>query len=140
MGGTLDIVITESPFSKPSNEENFDTGRQIYLDEWEDLFRNVLKVPDIEKCIDEFYADRVKREKMSFQLNLTNNGYEMLGRIWFIFSDAFYLPSEVNKLLEECLDVQQKTKNELALSALESLIFGCNEALKVKSGVWLVSD
>jgi hypothetical protein len=140
MGGTLDIAVTKSPFAKPSDKANFDTGRQIYLDEWDELFRNVLEVPEVKRHVDEDYNNYAERQKTLFQENLANKGYEMLGRIWFIYSNVFYTPSEINKLLTACKEIKQKTKNALALSALESLIFACNEALKVKSGIWLVSD
>lgn len=136
----LDIVVTKSPFSKPGDKENFDTGREISIDEWYELFHNVLEVPEIKRHDVETSSDFLVRREISFQEDMISKGYEMMGRIWYIFRDVFYLPSEVNKLLEECLEIQQKTKNELVLSALENLIFACNQALKVKSGIWLISD
>ncbi len=137
---SLDIAVTKSPFSKPSDKENFDTGRYICIDESDDLFLIVLEVPEIERHKGENRKDFLYRREKLFQENLTIKGYEMLGRIWDYFRDAFYLPSEVSKLLEECLEVQQKTRNELASSALKSLIFGCNEALKANNGIWFISD
>lgn len=137
----LDITITKSPFRKPTDKENFDTGKFIEVDEWQQLFENVLQAPvEIQRFEDETRADFLVRAERLFKEHLTNNGYEMLGRIWHYFRDAFYAQSEVAKLLEECLNVKQTTQNELALSALESLIFACNEAIKVKSGIWLISD
>lgn len=136
----LDIVVTKSPLTKPSDEENFDIGRYISVDEWHELFHNVFGVPEIERPIDEDRVAFLERRERLFKENLTSKGYEMLGRIWYILRDVYYLPSEIDKLLEECLEIQQKTQNELALSALQNLIFACNKALKVKSGVWLVSD
>jgi hypothetical protein len=140
VGGTLSIAVTKSPFSKPSDEENFDIDQEIYLDEWEELFRNVLEVPEIKIHEGESSADFVDRQERSFQEYLMTKGYPMLGRIWFIYRDAFYDPSDVNKLLAECLELQQKAANEPALSTLKKLIFACREALRVKSGIWLISD
>ncbi len=137
----LDITITKSPFGKPIDKENFDTGRWIEIDEWQQLFENVLQAPvEVQRFKDETRADFLVRKERLFKEHLTNNGYEMLGRIWYHLRDAFYAQSEVIKLLEECLSIKQKTQNKLALSALESLIFACNEAIQVKSGIWLVSD
>jgi hypothetical protein len=137
---SLDIVITQSPFIKPIDEENFDTGRYISIDEWDELFHNVLGVPEIERHIDESREDFLKKRKRLFEQIIMERGYEMLGRIWYVFRDAFYAPSEVNKLLSECLEIQHETTNKMALSALESLIFACKQALKVDSGIWLISD
>ena len=75
-----------------------------------------------------------------FQEDLTSKGYDKLGRIWYLFRDAFYAPSEETGLLEECLELRQKTESRDAVSALEKLIFACREALKVDSGVFLICD
>jgi hypothetical protein len=64
----------------------------------------------------------------------------MLKRIWYILNNAFYTPSEISQLLEECLEIQRKTRNELALSGLESIIFACREALKVEIEIILSSE
>jgi hypothetical protein len=136
----LDIVITKSPFTKPIDQENFDLNRYISIDEWHELFQNVLGVPEIERHISEDRVVFLVRRETLFKENMTSKGYEMLGRIWYILRDAYYLPSEIDKLLKECLEIKQKTQNELALSALENLIFACGKALKVRSGIWLVSD
>ena len=139
MGG-LGIVITNTPFNKPSDGENFDLDQDISIDQWDELFLNVLKVPEITPYKDNSRNDFLDRRERLFQEILTSKGYEMLGRICHFSQDAFFAPIKVSKLLEECLDIQRKTNSELALSALESLIFACNEALKVKSGIWLISD
>ena len=138
---TLSISIEKNPLSNQVDNENFYTGRWIEFNEWHDLFQNVLQAPiEIEQLDGEDSSDFLDRRERLFQADLTSKGYEMLGRIWYIFRDAFYAPSEVRKLLEECLEVQHKTENKNALSALEKLIFACNEALKVKSGIFLSCD
>jgi hypothetical protein len=140
MAGVLEIIIVENPIFDKHTTSDFNTGRVIYLDEWNELFRSVLKAPEIVQRETEDYYDFIDRLENSFQEHLTAKGYEMLGRIWFIYRDVYYNPSEIRKLLEECLNVQKETKNKLALSAIESLIYGCNEGLKAKSGVLLSSD
>lgn len=122
-------------------QESLWLNQWIESDEWEELFQNVLHAPiDIEQIEGEPYLEFEDRQKRLFQEDLTGKGYEMLGRIWDILSDAFFAPSEVDKLLKECLEIQQKTENKNALSALEKLIFACHEALKVKSGIFLACD
>jgi hypothetical protein len=138
---SLDIAVTKSPFRKPTDNENFDIGRCLEIDEWQQLFENVLQAPvEIERFENEDPSNLLIRKERLFQEDLTNKGYEMLGRIWYYFRDVFYTPSEVTELLAECLKIQQRTQNKFALSALESLIFACNEAIKVNSGIWLISD
>ncbi len=137
----LSIAVENDPLNDQINEQNFGTSRLIECDEWEDLFHNVLQAPvEIERLKGEDRAAYLDRRERLFQEYLSGKGYEMLGRIWYIFRDVFYAPSEVDKLLRECLDVQQKTESKPALSALEKLIFGCNEALRVNSGVFLGCD
>lgn len=137
----LDIFIERSPLSTQTDEQNFSTGLRIWVDEWEDLFQNVLHAPiEVERREGEDRADFLNRREKLFQEDLTSKGYEMLGRIWYIFSDAFFAPSEVDKLLNECMELRQKVENKKALSALEKLIFACHKALKVKSGVFLACD
>lgn len=136
----LSIAITNSPFRKPSDQKNFDIDQEISIDEWDELFLNFLKVPDITPRNNESRKDFLDRRERTFQEILTSKGYEMLGRICHFSRDAFFAPTEMGKLLEECVDAQQKTQNEYALTALEKLIFACNEALRVKNGIWLVAD
>lgn len=137
----LDISIQNDPLGGKTDEQNFYTGQRIWFDEWHELFQNVLHAPiEIKPNKGESFLDFEARREKLVQEDLTSKGYEMLGRIWYIFSDAFFAPSEVDKLLKECMELQQKTESEKALSALEKLIFACHEALKVKSGVFLTCD
>lgn len=137
---SLGIAVTKSPFKKPSDEENFDLAQDVTIEEWDELFLNVLEVQDITLHKDESRIDFLDRRERLFQEILISKGYEMLWRICHFSMDAFYAHSEVEKLLEECLRLQQKTQNVLALSGLKKLIFASNKAHRVKSGIWLVSD
>jgi hypothetical protein len=141
MGGVLDISITSDLLNEQADAQNISVNRWLDFNEWLELFENVLQAPvEIERLEDENFQDYHARRERLFQEDLTGKGYEMLGRIWYIFSDAFFHPSEIDKLLEECLELQQKTEYKHALSALEKLIHACNEALKVKSGIFLACD
>jgi hypothetical protein len=137
----LGISVENDPESSHTDEQNFSTHQEMEIDEWEDLFQNVLHAPiEIERLAGEDRAAFLDRREGLFQEDLTGKGYEMLGRIWYYFSDAFYAPSEVDRLLKECIELRQTTENKNALSALEKLIFACHEALKVKSGIFLCCD
>jgi hypothetical protein len=137
----LGIAVVNNPDSDHTDEQNFSTHQEMEVDEWEDLFQNVLQAPiEVERLEGEDRASFLARKERLFQEDLTSKGYQMLGRIRYIFSDAFFSPSEVDKLHAECLELQQKIKNKKALSALEKLVFACHEALKVRSGIFLACD
>ena len=137
----LDISVENDPLTEETDEQNFYTGRWIEFDEWLDLFQNVLQAPiEIERLEGEDHAAFLDRQERLFQEDLTGKGYPMLGRIWYILSDAFFAPSEIDQLLRECTELQQKADSKNALSALEKLILACGEALKVNSGVLLSCD
>lgn len=136
----LGISITNSPLSKPSDKNNFDLNQDIIIDEWDELFLNVLKVPEITPSKQESRINFLNRRETLFQEILTSKGYKLIGRICHFSQDAFYFNSEVETLLKECIDIQKKTQNSLALSGLNKLILACNKALSVNSGIWLVSD
>lgn len=141
VNGALDILVMKNPGEWYEGNGDFNTGLQIEPQEWEELFFNVLHAPQNEtKLVGENFSKYFTRSKKIFQENLQEQGYEMLGRIWDIYQDAEYCPKEINQLYEECLEIQQRTQNKYALSALKKLIFGCQEALKIKSGLFLSSD
>lgn len=64
----------------------------------------------------------------------------MLRRLKEEYEDAVYSPEEVSVLREECLKVRAGTDDLQALSALETLIHACEEALKEGSGLFFASD
>lgn len=140
--GTLKIAVMMNPFGEwETNKGDHHTDLEIDPEEWEELFFNVLDAPRAWKHIDgQLVCESFERQERLFKEDLRDKGYEMLRRIWHIYRDAEYLPSEVNQLLAECLEVQQKTQNVHALSALEKLILASREALELKSGLCLLSD
>lgn len=141
--GNLRLVIMKQP-NGSWDENKGDRHLNVEIDggEWNDLFNNVLEIPKspIKQLEGEGYDKYDERQKIWFQETLRSKRYEMLGHIWDMYDDAIYLPSEINQLLEECLKLNKKTQNQYALLALEKLIYGCNEALKTKSGLRLISD
>ena len=144
MIGSLQIAVMMDPF----DEDSWDTTKgDHYTDleiegrEWEELFFNVLQAPEGQKYIDgEDIQKYYEHQENLFKENLTDKGYPMLGRIWWMFRDTNYLPSEVHQLLAECLKLQKKTENVYALSTLGKLIAACYEALKINSGLCFLSD
>jgi hypothetical protein len=137
----LGITIKTDPESAHVDEQNFSTHRDLELDEWDELFIDVFHAPvEVERVAGEDRAAFLNRRKALFQEDMKAKGYEMLGRMWYVFRDTYYSPTEVDKLLEECLEIRQRTETPKALSALEKLIYACHEALRVKSGIFLACD
>ena len=137
----LGIAIVAEAESAHVDEQNFSTHRELELDEWDELFIDVLHAPvEVERVAGEDRAAFLNRQKALFQEDMKAKGYEMLGRMWYVFRDTYYSPTEVDKLLEECLEIRQRTETPKALSALEKLIYACHEALRVKSGIFLACD
>lgn len=138
----LDIFVAEEePLSGKTDDRNFHTNQRIWYDEWDDLLQNVLQSPiETERLEGEDRAAFDDRRERMIQEDLASKGYPMLGRIWYYFSDAFYARSEIEQLLKECLELQQKTESKNASSALEKLVFACRQALEVKSGMFLACD
>lgn len=142
MGGSLRIAVKRNPNGMwDPIQGDHHLNLDIEPDEWEGLFFQALSAPKWEERIEgETAEEYFKRQEQLFKQNLSTKGYEMLGRIWDIYRDACFLPSEISKLYSECLKVRKKTKNVDALSALDKLVFACGEAKKVGSGLRLLSD
>lgn len=137
----LGISVTNDPENAHTDEQNFSTRRELELDEWDELFINVLHAPvEIERLADEDRAAFLNRREKLFREDMEAKGYGMLGRMWYVFRDTYYSPTEAGKLLEECLEIRRRTETPKALSALEKLIYACHEALRVKSGIFLACD
>ena len=95
-----------------------------------------IKLPPAKRLEGESSYDYDERLKKEYFDAAKEKGYEMLGRFWFFYDDAVYLPSDVNQLSDECLKLKEKTQNPGALKALNKLITACNEALKTDSGIF----
>lgn len=137
----LSIAVTKNPVGKwNGNKSDYGVGN-IEADEWDELFINTLHSPqEVSNIEGETSLQWNIRMKRAFHQALADKGYVMLGRIWRYYTDADYLPSDVSQLLAECLELQNKTQNKEALSALKKLILACNGALKINSGITLRGD
>ncbi|MBA2734380.1 MAG: hypothetical protein H0U54_16070 [Acidobacteria bacterium] len=122
------------------------TDLEIEGQEWEELIFKVLQAPEFQEYVEGENSNvYYKRQEKLLKEYLTGKGYPMIGSLWCSFiwwndRDVNYLPSEVHQLLAECLKIQKNTENVYALSALEKLIAACNEALKINSGLCLLTD
>lgn len=107
--------------------------------EWSAVFREVLHAKDRDPFVPGEAIDKwSERQRIRFQDSLAQ--YPMLARIWDTYTDVAYQPEEIYQLRDECLRVKASTSNPLALRGMDKLIAACNEALKIGSGVLLMSD
>ena len=67
-------------------------------------------------------------------------GFPMLSRIRGPFHDAVFEANEVGALREECLQVQNRTSNPLALEGIRKLLLICDRAQNLKLSIYLVSN
>jgi hypothetical protein len=146
--GSLQISVMVNPFDDDSWDEtkgDHHTDIEIEGQEWEELIFNALQAPEFQKYVDgedsNVYYER--QEKLLSEY-LTGRGYPMLGRMWCSFiwwnRDINYSPADVHQLLAECLELQKKTENVYALSALGKLNAACHDALQTDSGLCLSTD
>ena len=136
----LGIAITNSPVSKSMDDENFNLHREIGIEEWEALFLGDLNLPEPTRHEGEDREEFHARWEKSFKQAVAEKGYKLLGRIWHYNRDVFYRPEEVRDLRNECLVLKDHIRSDLGNSMLKNIIFACDEALRVNSGIWLVSD
>lgn len=66
--------------------------------------------------------------------------FPMLSRIQGPFHDAVFEADEVNALRQECLQVQTKTSNPLALEGMRKLLLICDRAQSLGLSVYLISN
>jgi hypothetical protein len=67
-------------------------------------------------------------------------GFPLLSRIRGPFHDAVFEANEVGALREECLQVQNRTSNPLALEGIKKLLLICDRAQNLKLSIYLVSN
>jgi len=136
----LGIAVAISPVGKPTDGENFNLHREIGIEEWEALFLGDLDLPEPVRHEDENREEFHARWEASFKRIMQKKGYKLLARMWHYNRDVFFYPEEVRDLREECFILKKHTSSDLGDSVLKNLIFACEEALRVNSGIWLVSD
>ena len=139
--GALDICVVKDPVGGDTVGDRF-TGMQLTPSEWAAIFHNVLKVPE-EFTFEDFEQqpqDIYERQEQLFRSFVLSKGYEMLSRIWDIYQDALFLPSEVDALQKECRELEHTTLDRLALSGLKKLRLASEQAIDAESGLALFSD
>ncbi len=67
-------------------------------------------------------------------------GFALLSRIRGPFHDAVFEANEVGALREECLQVENRTSNPLALEGIKKLLLICDRAQNLKLSIYLVSN
>ena len=136
----LDISIMKDPYGEWVPEfGDHNTKEELHIDEWAELFFDVLKCPDREKYrFDEDFTMFEERQRELFQSAIPE--FPMLSRIseWYI--DIRYLAAEVEELLAECKTIKQRTRKKLALDMLDKLIETSEDAIRHKSGLFLAAD
>ncbi|MGI8495588.1 MAG: hypothetical protein ACR2L1_09800 [Pyrinomonadaceae bacterium] len=66
--------------------------------------------------------------------------FPMLGRINYIYADAYFTAEEVKNLRDECVRLKLATKDSAADLGLRKLIYSCDEAIKVGFCLGLCCD
>jgi hypothetical protein len=116
------------------------TDERLEYDEWEAIFYFELMgyCPFVSRAkpVDtKTWHDLWKR---GFQEAIPD--YPLLARMWNAYEDAFYAPEEIENLRIECLRVQTKTENVLALKGLDKLLKCCDKAVKENIGLFMACD
>lgn len=141
VGGSLRVAVMRNPVGDwDTKQGDRHLNIDIEPDEWEALFFDALDASWADRIEGEDGWAYLERQRKLFGQALSAKGYEMLGRIWEIYQDAAYLPSEVGKLREESLSVQKMTDDAAALEALRKILFACDEAQRIDSGIRMLSD
>jgi hypothetical protein len=131
------------PKRRPTGDWDPSTDRRLPMffggPEWSALFRHVLHAHEREPFDSSESIDKwSERQRVLFKESLPK--YPMLGRIWDTYIDVQYQPDEVLQLRDECLQVRSNTSNPVAIRGLEKLNAACEEALRIGSGLLLISD
>lgn len=124
--GTLSICAVPNPTSWYDTESEFARWLDLTFNapEWDAIISGVIEGNNLEDSPDA----------------LATAGYPMLGRIRSMYEATIYKREEVARLHAECLDLQGKTHNALALEGLQTLIQACDEASNHEMGLYMASD
>lgn len=140
VGGHLDIFVVRDveTFRGATDGVNRHVGVFTGAD-WEALFYDVLNGPEWgEYAGDGSFDEHFERQRVKFQQSIPD--FPMLGRIFNMYEDVIYGPTDVKRLRDECLTTQASTTNTHTLEALNKLIHASDEALKVGLGLYLAAD
>jgi hypothetical protein len=139
--GSLSIYTVRDVenFRGQVDEDDRYTGMDFTGREWGALFYDVLACPRMDAYVPGDDVDAYEEQyRVTFQQSLAE--YPMLGRIWDMYIDVKYAPAEVEQLRDECQAIRGRTSNPIALGGLKKLITVCDEARRVKQGLFFASD
>ena len=134
----LDLAIyQESVFRQFGTVEHTDIS--FGIDEWAIFFYQELSVPkptpyDRGVDADLFY----RNERSIWDAALVE--FPKLARINDYYSDTEFAPGEVQNLFDECMIVRSRLNEPLAISFVNGLITGCEEAIPLNRGLILLAD
>lgn len=127
----------------PEGPWNYSTDQLLNIalegTEWSALFYKVLGCPFPSPFV---LGDNINetRKRYEFEFQQAIPDYPMLGRIWDTYIDVRYKQDEIEQLRNECVKVRAATSDQLALEGLSKLIYACDEALRLKLGLYIACD
>jgi hypothetical protein len=134
--GSLSICVAPDPndWNDTQSKDSQWLNLTFSGSEWDAIFHETLGVPrNVE--------GKERRLELIFQrFNQAIPDYPMLGRIYDLYIDISYKREEIKILREECLKVQNIAINPQAMEGISKLIFACDEALKLNSGLFFASN
>ena len=137
--GRQDLILKLNP--NVLLDSNHDRILKTFLTgpEWSAIFYDVLGSTGSEPfVIGENINEWMGTHRREFQPAIP--AYPMLAKIWNTYANVSYQAEEIERLKNECVKVRESTSNSLAKIGLRKLIDACDEAFKLKMGLWLAPD
>jgi hypothetical protein len=119
-----------------SEEEGFNIGYDIHLENLEALYFNGLKLPRWENIEGETVAERQAIYHESFAK--CTSAYPLLSRVSDTDERVGYTAEEVLELRDECSRLLTDTSDSRAVLAIQKFIIACNKAAENQMGLLLV--
>ncbi len=137
--GTLDTALVQDPARWNEGAGDRYIGVCFIDEDWESIFRQVLHCSEGEPYVEgEDVHQHWERNRRLFQKSIPD--YPMLGRIFDMYEDYVFTPTEVGRLRVECLKVKAMAANEAADLGLRKLIYACDEASRESLCLMFVCD
>lgn len=119
-----------------SEEEGFNIGYDIHLENLEALYFDGLKLPRWEDTAGETVAEKQASYQESF--NKVTSAYPLISRVSDTDERVAYTPEEIPQLREECERLLTNTSDSKAARAIQKFIIACNKAAEQQMGLLLV--
>lgn len=127
--GTLHIAVVHDPAQWSEDAGDRDIRICFNSDDWESVFLKSLHCPVREPYSQgEDVNDWKERNRICFQRAIPQ--FPMLGRIFDMYEDYLFTPSEVEQLRAECLKAKAVALNPRANLGLRKMIHACEVASK----------